>query len=67
MPLDGEEPGANKGGDVDSYNRGIYIHGTNDEANIGKPVSHGCVRLTNDDVIRAYDLIGQGTPVLITE
>ena len=67
LTLDGEEPGQNKGGDVDSYARCIYIHGTNDEANIGKPTSHGCIRLTNDDAIRAFDLIPEGTPVLITE
>lgn len=67
LALDGEEPGANKGGDVDSFARGIYIHGTNDEANIGKPVSHGCVRLTNENAVKAYDLIPESTLVLITE
>jgi len=67
LALTGEEPGVNKGGDVDSYRRCIYIHGTNDEAGIGTPVSHGCIRLTNDDVIRAFDLIPEGAPVLITE
>ncbi|MBI4558875.1 MAG: L,D-transpeptidase [Candidatus Hydrogenedentes bacterium] len=65
--LTGEEPGKNKGGKVDSFARHIYIHGTNDEARIGRPVSQGCVRLTNDDVIRAYELIAEGTRVLITE
>jgi len=67
LALTGEEPGVNKGDDVDSYTRRIYIHGTNDEAGIGTPTSHGCVRLTNDDVIKAFDLIPQGAPVLITE
>jgi hypothetical protein len=67
LALTGEEPGFNKGGDVDSHARCIYIHGTNDEARIGAPVSHGCIRLTNDDVIKAFDLIPQGAPVLITE
>lgn len=65
--LDGLEPGRNKGGNVDSYARKIYIHGTNDEARIGAPVSHGCVRLRNEDAIIAYDSIPEGTPVLITE
>lgn len=64
--LDGLEPGKNKGGNVDSYDRYIYIHGTNDEANIGTPSSHGCVRLTNHDVIAVFDLVPQGAPVLIT-
>ncbi|MCH7909582.1 MAG: L,D-transpeptidase family protein [Candidatus Hydrogenedentes bacterium] len=65
--LTGEEPGKNKGGDVDSYARNIYIHGTNDEARIGTPSSHGCIRLTNDDIIDAYQNIPEDTLVLITE
>ncbi|MDX9972754.1 MAG: L,D-transpeptidase [FCB group bacterium] len=64
--LDGLEPGQNKGGNVDSYDRKIYIHGTNGEAQIGVPNSHGCVRLRNDDAIVAFDRIPQGTFVLIT-
>ncbi len=67
LVLSGEEPGKNKGGDVDSFARCIYIHGTNDEANIGRPVSHGCIRLTNEDVMTAFELIPSGAMVLITE
>lgn len=67
LTLTGEEPGKNKGGEVDSLARYIYIHGTNDEENIGKPESHGCVRLRNDDAIRVFDLLAVGAPVLITE
>ncbi|MBX7256228.1 MAG: L,D-transpeptidase [Candidatus Hydrogenedentes bacterium] len=65
--LTGEEPGKNKGGDVDSFDRCIYIHGTNDEERIGTPSSHGCIRLRNDDVIVFFDMIPEGTMVLITE
>jgi lipoprotein-anchoring transpeptidase ErfK/SrfK len=65
--LTGEEPGKNKGGEVDSYRRFIYIHGTNEEDRIGTPSSHGCVRLRNDDVITAFDLIPEGALVLITK
>ncbi|MBM3290086.1 MAG: L,D-transpeptidase, partial [Candidatus Hydrogenedentes bacterium] len=65
--LTGEEPGKNLGGSVDSYSRYIYIHGTNEEEKIGTPASHGCVRLKNADVIAAYDLLAESTPVLITE
>ncbi len=64
--LDGEEPGLNKGGNVDSMARYIYIHGTNDEANIGSPTSHGCIRLRNDDVIRAFEIIPTGAKVIIS-
>jgi len=67
LALAGEEPGLNKGGDVDSYKRCIYIHGTNGEDEIGRPVSHGCIRLKNDDVIEAFEKIPEGAAVLITE
>lgn len=72
LVLDGEEPGINQGKNdagisVDSNERCIYIHGTNAEERIGAPVSHGCIRLLNDDVIEAFDLIAEGAPVLITE
>ncbi|HPO14823.1 MAG TPA: polysaccharide deacetylase family protein [Candidatus Hydrogenedentes bacterium] len=67
LVLDGIEQGKNKGGNVDSYTRGVYIHGTNDEKGIGTPTSHGCIRLRNDDVIEAFDRIPVETLVLITE
>ena len=67
LRLAGEEPGRNQGGNVDSYDRCIYIHGTNWESAIGAPVSHGCVRLRNNDVLALFDIVPQGTPVLITE
>ncbi len=70
--LGGEEPGVNQGYNalgelVDSKRRFIYIHGTNGEADIGTPSSQGCIRMLNNDVILAYDMIPVGTPVLITE
>ncbi|MFT4637535.1 MAG: L,D-transpeptidase YbiS [Verrucomicrobiales bacterium] len=45
--------------------RYIYIHGTNQEELIGQPVSHGCVRMRNDDVIDLYALVGEGTSLRI--
>ncbi|MDD3652894.1 MAG: peptidoglycan-binding protein [Desulfotomaculaceae bacterium] len=45
---------------------GYGIHGTDNEASIGRAVSHGCVRMYNDDVIRVYDLVPLGTRVKIT-
>ena len=63
--LGGLEPGINQGGDVDSHNRYIYIHGTNEEGRIGQNVSHGCIRMTNGDVIDLYDQVETGTPVVI--
>ena len=67
LVLTGDEPGKNKGGNVDSLMRGIYVHGTNAEERIGTPSSHGCVRLRNDDVIRAYEMVPDEAPLLITE
>jgi len=70
--LDGLEAGKNKGKRddgvlVDSKQRCIYIHGTNGEDKIGTPSSHGCVRLLNDDVIKAFEMLPVDTRVLITE
>lgn len=52
---------------ANTFERYIYIHGTNDEALIGRPGSHGCVRLRNADVIELFDLVPDGTPVWIEE
>ena len=53
--LDGLQEGINKGGVHDTYSRYIYIHGTSDEKRIGEPVSAGCIRMKNDDVIELFD------------
>lgn len=63
--LSGCEPGFNRLGDVDTMRRYIYIHGTPDEVAIGKPSSHGCIRMRNADVIDLFDRVPAGTPVEI--
>ena len=63
--LDGLELGKNRGNDVDSRSRYIYIHGTAEEGLLGKPASDGCIRMYNSDVIELYDLVDLQTPVLI--
>jgi L,D-transpeptidase YbiS len=60
--LDGVEPR-----NANTFARYIYIHGTNNEAGIGRPLSHGCVRMRNREVIELYDLVPVGTPVWIGE
>ncbi|MBL4593435.1 MAG: L,D-transpeptidase [Flavobacteriales bacterium] len=65
MWLQGEEPGINRGRNIDSYNRYIYIHGTPEEGYIGEPASHGCIRMKNKDVIELFDFVEEGTPILI--
>lgn len=52
---------------ANTYQRYIYIHGTNDERRIGRPASHGCVRMKNDAVIELFELAPIGTPVWISE
>ena len=63
--LDGVEQGINKGGDVDSKERFIYIHGTAEEGLIGKPASLGCIRMKNKDVIKLFNRVKENTKVLI--
>ena len=63
--LQGLEPGVNQGGDVDSYERYIYIHGTSEEDSIGTPASHGCIRMRNRDVMELYDLVDVNCTVII--
>jgi lipoprotein-anchoring transpeptidase ErfK/SrfK len=41
------------------------IHGTNDPSTIGKFVSSGCIRLTNEDVIDLFDRVNIGTKVVV--
>ena len=65
MWLNGEEDGLNKGGNVDSFRRYIYIHGTHEEGLIGTKASHGCIRMFNYDVIELFNLVNIGTKVLI--
>jgi len=65
--LGGLEEGRNRGGRVDSERRYIYIHGTPEEERIGRPWSHGCIRMLNDDVIELFGRVGEGTEVEIIE
>jgi len=65
--LDGLETGKNLGGNVDSHDRYIYIHGTNEEDKIGAPVSHGCIRMRNADVVTLFDQVSVNTRINIRE
>ncbi|HEV2319010.1 MAG TPA: L,D-transpeptidase [Verrucomicrobiae bacterium] len=67
MWLEGLEPGFNRGGNVDSHARYIYIHGTADQASIGRAASCGCVHLADNDLIPLFDLLPAGTLVWICE
>jgi lipoprotein-anchoring transpeptidase ErfK/SrfK len=63
--LEGLEKGKNTGEGIDSFKRYIYIHGTSEEGRLGKPASHGCIRMKNKEVIDLYKLLEVGTLVLI--
>ncbi len=65
--LSGLEPGINRLGDVDSMRRYIYIHGCPDAVPLGQPLSKGCVRMRNADVIELFDRVPVGTRVLIDD
>ena len=65
LRLEGLEPGINKGKGIDSFKRCIYIHGTPEEWLIGRPASHGCIRMKNGDVIGLFDLVKRDTLVKI--
>jgi lipoprotein-anchoring transpeptidase ErfK/SrfK len=65
--LSGVEPGRNRLGCVDTFRRYIYLHGTPDVAALGRPASHGCVRMRNEDIIELFDLVSAGTDVELHE
>jgi len=64
--LSGCEPGRNRLGQVDSFRRFIYIHGTPDSEPMGVPKSHGCVRMRNNQVEELFSQVQPGTPIYIS-
>ena len=70
--LTGLEEGVNKGKgadgqNVDSFERYIYIHGTQEEGLIGQTASIGCVRMKNADVIDLFDKLFTSSLVIIKQ
>lgn len=63
--LTGLEPGRNRGGEVDTLRRFIYIHGCPATAPMGVPGSHGCIRMRDPDLLRLFDQAPAGTLVEI--
>ncbi len=64
--LTGLEPGVNQYGNVDTLRRYIYIHGVPDEVPMGIALSHGCIRMRNQEIIELFNLVSPGTQVLIS-
>ncbi|MGO2340448.1 MAG: L,D-transpeptidase family protein [Psychrobacter sp.] len=69
--LSGLEVGVNKGsnsnGGCDTYQRYIYIHGTPDTEPMGTPLSHGCIRMRNEDIVKLFEQVEEETSVSIVE
>lgn len=63
--LSGNEVGVNRLRDVDTMQRYIYIHGTPESEPMGIPLSHGCIRMRNEDLVALFDLVDVYTPVEI--
>ncbi|GAB4302894.1 MAG: L,D-transpeptidase [Methylophaga sp.] len=65
--LSGLEIGKNRLGNVDTMRRYIYIHGCPDTAPMGQPLSHGCIRMHNQDLLTLFDRVKPGLKVWIHE
>lgn len=65
--LSGLETRFNRLGSVDTMRRFIYIHGTPHEDQIGRPESHGCIRMHSSDLVELYDHVVAGTIVTIND
>ncbi|MFJ9989733.1 L,D-transpeptidase family protein [Pseudomonas putida] len=65
--LSGCEPGVNRQGRVDTFSRYIYLHGTPDSEPLGVPLSHGCVRLRNRELLDLFERVPVHCPVRIGE
>ncbi len=65
--LRGLESGVNRGGAVDTYDRYVYIHGTNHEDRIGQPQSGGCVLMRNLEIVELYEAVRAGDLVMIVD
>ena len=64
--LSGCEVGFNRLGNVDTMRRFIYIHGSPDSVQMGRPGSIGCIRMRNTDIVELFDRIAIGTTVNIS-
>lgn len=65
--LSGCEPGRNRLGNVDTFRRYIYIHGTPDSEPMGVALSHGCVRMRNSDLLALFARVPMHCAVQIDE
>lgn len=67
LRLRGLEEGWNRGPGIDTFDRYVYIHGTNHEDQLGSPASAGCVLLSNKEMEELFQAVDLGTKVLILD
>src|SRR4051812_18534542 len=65
--LEGLEPGVNRGGVVDTFERYVYIHGFADETSLGRPKSQGCIHLAAKDLLPLFDRVPRYSMVWISQ
>lgn len=65
--LSGCEQGRNRMGEVDTFRRYIYLHGTPDCEPMAVPLSYGCIRLRNDDLLELFPRVPLHCRVRIEE
>jgi lipoprotein-anchoring transpeptidase ErfK/SrfK len=63
--LTGLESGFNRGGVCDTLRRFIYLHGCPEDALLGMPLSHGCIRMGNQDLLDLFEWVDAGDRLLI--
>jgi lipoprotein-anchoring transpeptidase ErfK/SrfK len=61
--LSGCELGLNRLGKVDTMRRYIYIHGSPDAVDMGRPGSIGCIRMRNEEIVELFELVPPATEV----
>jgi len=67
LRLEGLEPGLNKGPGVDTHNRYIYIHGTNQPDRFPENISAGCILMRDADLISLFNAVPEGSHVWLSE
>ncbi|MDQ3932820.1 MAG: L,D-transpeptidase, partial [Actinomycetota bacterium] len=61
------EPGPNNPLGLRALNwsaSGIRFHGTANVNSLGRDASHGCVRLSNPEIVDLYELVGVGATII---
>ncbi len=65
LTLEGLEDSVNRGTGRDSLERYIYVHGTNHPEDLGRPASHGCIRMSNEDVADLFERVREGDALVV--